>query len=490
MIKLSHLVDHLLIQQMEGDAQVGVTHLCLDSREASPGSLFVAIPGSKVDGFAYIADAIAAGSRVIVTEKMPTHKEAGITYIQVANAAQALGILASRFYGNPSQQIKVVAVTGTSGKTSIVHLLYGLFKQLGYRVGMLSTIHNKINDQILASTLTTPDALYLHQTLAEMVEAGCQYCFMEASSHALVQNRLAGLELAGGVFLNISHDHLDYHLNFDAYIQAKKKLFDILPAKAFALYNADDKRGKIMIQNTKATTYSFAMRSPGDYTAQIMNNTWQGLELRIAGQYVWFQLLGSMNGYNLLAAYATAHLLDQPSHDILVALSTIPPIPGRFQHIQTPQQVDIIIDYAHKPEALEKVLLAIQQIREQTQQKSRIITVIGCGGNRDTQKRPLMAKIAYKLSDQLIFTSDNPRYEEPQAIIKDMKQGLTTDQELRTLTILDRTAAIKTAYQMAQPHDILLIAGKGHEEYQEIAGVKYPLRDEGVIRSLINDATS
>ncbi len=486
MIKLLSLVEHLTIQQIHGDTTLAVTAICLDSREASPGSLFVAIPGSKLDGSQYIADAIVAGSKVIVSEKMPAHRESGVTYIQIPHASQALGILASQFYGNPSQQLKVVAVTGTSGKTSTVHLLYGLFRQLGYRVGMLSTIHNKVNDKILPSTLTTPDALQLHQTLAEMVQAGCEYCFMEASSHALVQNRLAGLQLAGGVFLNISHEHLDYHLTFDAYIKAKKKLFDILPATAFALYNAEDKRGKIMIQNTKATTHSFAMRSPADFTAQIITNTWQGLELRIAGQHVWFQLLGSMSGYNLLAAYATAHLLHQPSENILVALSAIPPIKGRFQHIHTPRQLDIIIDYAHKPEALEKVLLAIHQIRGQDQQKGRIITVIGCGGNRDTQKRPLMAQIAYKLSDQLILTSDNPRYEDPQAIINDMKQGLTATQQLKTWIILDRVEAIKVAYQMAQPHDILLIAGKGHETYQEIAGVKYPLSDEEVVRGLIN----
>jgi UDP-N-acetylmuramoyl-L-alanyl-D-glutamate--2,6-diaminopimelate ligase len=485
MIKLPSLLENLTTKQIHGDTNITVTAICLDSREATSGSLFVAIPGNKLDGSQYIADAIAAGSTVIVSEKMPAHRDSGITYIQVANASQALGILASQFYGNPSQQLKVVAVTGTSGKTSTVHLLYGLFRQLGYRVGMLSTIHNKVDDKILPSSLTTPDALQLHQTLAEMVQAGCGYCFMEASSHALVQNRLAGLQLAGAIFLNISHEHLDYHLTFDAYIQAKKKLFDNLPATAFALYNADDKRGKIMVQSTVATTYSLAMRSPADFTAQIITNTWQGLELRIAGQHVWFQLLGSMNGYNLLAAYATAHLLHQPSQDILVALSAIPPIKGRFQHIHTPQQLDIIIDYAHKPEALEKVLLAIQQIRNQAQQKGRVITLVGCGGNRDTQKRPLMAKIAYKLSDQLILTSDNPRYEDPQAIINDIKQGLTAAQQLKTLTILDRVEAIKVAYQLAQPHDILLIAGKGHETYQEIAGVKYPLSDEEVVREIM-----
>jgi UDP-N-acetylmuramoyl-L-alanyl-D-glutamate--2,6-diaminopimelate ligase len=321
--------------------------------------------------------------------------------------------------------------------------------------------------------------------LAAMVKAGCEYCFMEASSHALVQERLAGLQLAGAVFLNISHDHLDYHLTFDAYIQAKKKLFDHLPAGAFALYNADDKRGKIMVQNTAAAIHSFSMRAAAEFTAQVLTNSWEGLELRIAGQEAWFQLLGNINGYNLLAAYATASLLQRPSHDILVALSAIQPIQGRFQHIHTPQQLDIIIDYAHKPEALEKVLLSIHEIRERSRQKGRIITLVGCGGNRDTQKRPLMANIAYKLSDLVIFTSDNPRYEDPQAIIDDMKQALTPSQLLHTLTIVDRVESIKTAYRMAQPGDILLIAGKGHEEYQEVAGVKHPLSDEGIVREMM-----
>jgi UDP-N-acetylmuramoyl-L-alanyl-D-glutamate--2,6-diaminopimelate ligase len=486
MMQLASLLGNLTIQQIHGDTTLLITSICLDSREATPGSLFVAIPGNKLDGSQYITDAIAAGSKAIVSEKIPTHKEPGVTYIQVPSASQALGMLASQFYDHPSQQIKVIAVTGTSGKTSTVHLLYGIFRGLGYRVGMLSTIHNKVNDKTLPSKLTTPDALQLQQALAEMVQAGCEYCFMEASSHALAQYRLAGLQLAGGIFLNISHDHLDYHLTFDAYIQAKKKLFDMLPATAFALYNADDKRGKIMVQNTAASVYSFAMRSPADFTAQVIANTWQGLELRIAGQHAWFQLLGSMNGYNLLAAYAAAHLLHQPSQDILVALSAISPIKGRFQHIHTPQQLDIIIDYAHKPEALEKVLLAIHQIRAHTPKKGKIITIIGCGGNRDTQKRPLMAKIAYKLSDQLILTSDNPRYENPQAIIEDMKQGLTAAEQSKTLTILDRAEAIKVAYQLAQPHDILLIAGKGHETYQEIAGVKYPSSDEEIVTELIN----
>jgi UDP-N-acetylmuramoyl-L-alanyl-D-glutamate--2,6-diaminopimelate ligase len=486
MFTLQDLLNSVSVQKIIGDTSLPIRAICLDSREVVADSLFVAVPGSKVDGHQYILEAITAGSRAIVCEQQPEHIATDVTYIQVPNATQALGIIASNFYKNPSTKLKLVAVTGTSGKTSTVHLLYRLFRQLGYGVGMLSTIHNQINDQVFPSTLTTPNAIDINKALAQMVAAGCQYCFMEASSHAIVQNRLVGLQLAGALFLNISHDHLDYHLTFDAYIKAKKKLFDVLPSSAFALYNIDDKRGPIMIQNTRAITYSMAMQRPADFTAQILANTWQGLELRIGIQNVWFQLLGAFNAFNLLAAYATARLLEQDSQDILVGLSAIKPIVGRFQHIHTPKKLDIIIDYAHKPEALEKVLLSIHQIREASNQQGKIITIIGCGGNRDTQKRPMMAKIAYKLSDQLILTSDNPRYEDPKAIIEEMKQGLVTAEQLKTITIIDRIEAIQAAYQMAQENDIILIAGKGHENYQEITGIKYPLSDEAIVNKLIS----
>ncbi|OJW71135.1 MAG: UDP-N-acetylmuramoyl-L-alanyl-D-glutamate--2,6-diaminopimelate ligase [Candidatus Amoebophilus sp. 36-38] len=486
MPKLEELLDTVPVQQITGETNLFIQDICLDSREVSAGSLFVAIPGSTQDGHQYIPAAIAAGSKTIVCEREPETILPGITYVYVKNASQALGIIASNFYQNPSKKLKLVAVTGTSGKTSTVHLLHGLFRQLGYGTGILSTIHNKINDQIFPSTLTTPNSIDINKSLAQMVAAGCTYCFMEASSHAIIQNRLAGLDLTGAIFLNISHDHLDYHLTFDEYIKAKKRLFDELPATAFALYNTDDKRGKIMIQNTLATTYSLAMRNPADFTAQLLANTWQGLELRIGGQNVWFQLLGSFNTYNLLTAYAVASLLQQPSQDILVALSAIKPILGRFQHLRTPKKLDIIIDYAHKPEALEKVLLAIHQIRKMASQKGKIITIVGCGGNRDVQKRPMMAKIGYKLSDQLILTSDNPRYEDPKMIIEAMKQGLTQAQQLKTLSIIDRPEAIRVAYQMSQPGDIILIAGKGHENYQEIAGTKYPMSDEEIVTKLIS----
>lgn len=482
---LASLFKQIPYQQRWGQEHVNIKDICLDSRKATPGSLFVAIPGTECDGASYIDDAIAAGSTAIVSEQIPEARNPNITYIQVPDAAHTLGLLASQFYDHPSQQIQVVAVTGTSGKTSTVHILYKLFRQLGYKVGMLSTIHNQVNDLILPSTLTTPDALHIQQLLHQMVAANCQYCFMEASSHALCQDRLAGLQLAGAIFLNISHDHLDYHHTFDAYIKAKKQLFDKLPKTAFTLYNIDDKCGKVMIQNTASKTYSYSIHSPADFKAKIISNTWQGLELQIEQQQVWCQLLGNINAYNLLAAYSTAALLHQPLLDTLVALSTISPIKGRMQQLPNNEKRNILIDYAHKPEALKKVLLTLNQLRMQMHTRGRIITVIGCGGNRDTAKRPIMAQIAYQHSDQVILTSDNPRYEDPQFIIEEMKHGLTPAEQAQVWTIIDRKEAIKIACQMAQPNDIVLIAGKGHEGYQEIHGVKYPLQDEAIVYELL-----
>lgn len=479
---LSKLLRGVATQQVIGNRNLSVKAICFDSRAVSQDALFVAVPGTKVDGHAYIPQAIAAGSSVIVCEQVPADLAPQVTYVVVDHSAKALGKLAANFHHNPAAHLKLVAVTGTSGKTSTVHLLYGLFKQLGYRVGMLSTIYNKVDEQTLSATLTTPDAVQLHSLLARMVAQGCQYCFMEASSHAMVQARMAGLQLAGAVFLNISHEHLDYHQTFDAYIKAKQQLFDELPAQAFALYNADDQRGTVMVQNTSAAQHSFAMKSLADFTAKLLANTWQGIALRITNKTAWFQLLGAFNAYNLLAAYATACLLAQDSDEVLLALSSLLPIPGRFQCIHTPHNFDVIIDYAHKPGALENVLTAIQQIKSQ---QGKVITVLGCGGNRDQQKRPLMARIACKRSNQTILTTDNPRDEDPQAILEAMKAGLSPTQQRKTLSIVDRAEAIKVAYQLAHSHDVVLIAGKGHEHYQEIQGSKYPFSDEAVVRELI-----
>lgn len=480
---LHQLLQGITVQRLIGDKNVFVKAICCNAQAASPDSLFVAIQGTHANGHAYIQQAIAGGSQVIVCEAVPEALVANITYVVVAQSAKALGLIAANFYDNPSTKLQLIAVTGTNGKTSTVHLLYGLFKQLGYQVGMLSTTYNKIQEQTLPATLTTPDAIQLNALLARMVKQGCAYCFMEASSHAIVQERIAGLKFVGALFLNINHDHLDYHKTFDAYISAKKKLFDELPASAFALYNADDKRGAVMVQNTKAAIHSFALKSPATFTAKLLANTWQGLCLRIAGKEAWFQLLGAFNGSNLLAAYAAACLLKQESDDALIALSSLPPIVGRFQCMHTPNKALIIIDYAHKPKALEKVLTAICQIKNQ---QAKVITVVGCGGNRDPQKRPLMAQIACKHSHQVIFTTDNPRNEEPMAIIEEMKLGIDSLQQAKTLTIIDRVTAIKVACQLANSRDIVLIAGKGHETYQEIKGKKYPLHDEAIVQACLS----
>ena len=479
---LPTLLQDVVVNQLIGDQAIQVQAISFDARAISQATLFVAIKGTRVDGHTYIQQAVEAGSAVVVCEQVPSEPAKNVTYVQVADSAQALGVIASNFYARPSAQLQLVAVTGTNGKTSTVHLLAGLFRKLGYRVGMLSTIHNQVHTQTLPTTLTTPDAIQINSLLARMVEEGCQYCFMEASSHAIVQKRIAGLQFTGAVFLNITHDHLDYHKTFDTYIQAKKKLFDDLPAGAFALFNADDKRGAVMVQNTKATPYSLALKAPATFTAKMLANTLQGLELRIAHQAAWFQLVGTFNAYNLLAAYATACLLGANSQQVLVALSALAPIQGRFQHLHAQAGFDAIVDYAHTPDALKNVLTAISQIKSKS---SQIITVLGCGGDRDKQKRPLMAQVAWKFSDRVIFTADNPRNEAPQDIIKDMQAGLPPAQQQQTLAIVDRAEAIKAACQLAQPKDLVLIAGKGHETYQEIEGKRYPFDDWKVLQSII-----
>jgi UDP-N-acetylmuramoyl-L-alanyl-D-glutamate--2,6-diaminopimelate ligase len=479
---LSTLLRDVVVNKLIGDQMVQVQAISFDSRAVSKATLFVALRGTRIDGHDYIQEAVAAGSVVIVCEYTPSKLMQGITYVIVVDSAQALGMIASNFYGRPSTQLRLIAVTGTNGKTSTVHLLSGLFSKLGYCVGMLSTIHNKIHTETIAAALTTPDAIQLNTLLARMVDKGCQYCFMEASSHAIVQERIAGLQFAGAVFLNITHDHLDYHQTFDAYIQAKKKLFDGLPAGAFALFNKDDKRGSVMVQNTSATTSSFSIKAPATFTGKLLTNTLQGLELRIANQSAWFQLVGTFNAYNVLAAYATACLLGVDSQEALTILSGLPPIRGRFQHIHFPAGFDAIVDYAHTPDALKSVLTAIGQIKSKL---GNIITVLGCGGDRDQQKRPLMAQLALNLSNRVIFTSDNPRSETPENIIQDMQAGMTPLQHQQALTIIDRAEAIKAACQLAQPNDIILIAGKGHEAYQEIQGKRYPFDDSAILQSML-----
>jgi UDP-N-acetylmuramoyl-L-alanyl-D-glutamate--2,6-diaminopimelate ligase len=482
-VALPTLLRGVVVNKLIGDQAVRVRAISFDSRAVSEATLFVALRGTKVDGHDYIQQATAAGGAVIVCERVPDGLVKEVTYVVVASSARALGLIASNFYGRPSNHLRLVAVTGTNGKTSTVHLLSGLFSRLGYRVGMLSTIHNKVHEQTLPTALTTPDAIQLNALLARMLEQGCQYCFMEASSHAISQERIAGLQFVGAVFLNITHDHLDYHPTFDAYIQAKKKLFDDLPSDAFALFNTDDKHGSVMVQNTKAAVHNFSLRASAAYTAKLLTNTLHGLELRIAGQSAWFQLVGTFNAYNVLAAYATACLLGADSDEVLTALTALPPIQGRFQHMHAQAGFDAIVDYAHTPDALKNVLTTIRQVKKKS---GNIITVIGCGGNRDKSKRPLVAQVALKFSDRVIFTSDNPRSEIPQAIIQDMQVGMTPAQQRQALTIVDRAEAIKTACQLARPNDVVLIAGKGHETYQEIQGKRYPFDDREILRSILH----
>ncbi len=468
---------------ISGTTDLAITSLHFDSRKVADGSLFVAVTGTQVDGHQFIPTALTKGAIAVVCEILPSELTPGITYVQVKNSAKALGIMASNFYNAPSSKLKLVAITGTNGKTTNATLLFKLFRQLGYHVGLLSTVQNQIDDTVITATHTTPDPLQLNELLARMVEYGCTHCFMEASSHAIQQERIAGLSLTGAVFTNITHDHLDYHLTFDNYIAAKKKLFDELPSTAFALTNIDDKRGKVMVQNTKAKTYSFALEKPADFKAKLMDNTLHGLEMELENKRVWFRLIGKFNAYNLLGAYATAVLLEEDKDEVLAKLSALEGAKGRFEQVISKEKVTAIVDYAHTPDALENVLKTIQDLRNG---KEQIITVVGCGGNRDATKRPIMAQIAVKFSDKAILTSDNPRNEEPQEILSQMEAGIKLSDKKKTLVIADRKEAIKTACMLAKPGDIILVAGKGHEDYQEIKGTKYPFDDKKVVSEFLN----
>jgi UDP-N-acetylmuramoyl-L-alanyl-D-glutamate--2,6-diaminopimelate ligase len=464
-----------------GNMEREVSEIVFDSRKISKDCLFVAVKGTQVDGHEYIEQAVEKGAVAIVCEEMPEQRNGEVTYVQVANSARALGIMASNYYGNPSDSLKIVAVTGTNGKTTTATLLHQLFMELGYVTGLLSTVENKINEEVIPSTHTTPDAVSMNQLLAKMVKEGCTHCFMEASSHAVVQERMAGLTVAGAVFTNMSHDHLDYHGTFDEYIKAKKKLFDDLPKEAFALTNADDKRGMVMLQNTKASKHSFALKFPADFKAKILSNTLQGLELDIEGKQVWFRMIGEFNAYNILAVMGTAVLLGEEMDEVLMQLSKVKGAQGRFdQYVH--KGITAIVDYAHTPDALENVLKTIQGVRSGGE---NVITVVGCGGNRDKTKRPLMASIACQYSDKVILTSDNPRFEEPMAIIKDMEAGVNPVNYKKTMLIEDRKEAIKTAAMFAEEGDIILIAGKGHETYQEVKGVKHPFDDREIAKELL-----
>lgn len=467
------------LEEIIGTTNVAVSSIAFDSRKIKKDSLFIAIKGTSVDGHVFIAQAIETGAIAIVCEELPETRLENITYIKVKNANYALGIIAANFYDNPSQKLKLVGVTGTNGKTTTVTLLYNLFKSLGYTVGLLSTVKNKIHNEEVVATHTTPDAISLNELLVKMLEKGCQYVFMEVSSHAIVQHRITGITFAGGVFTNITHDHLDYHKTFDEYIKAKKTFFDNLPEEAFALTNKDDANGMVMLQNTKAHRVTYALKSPADHKCRIVENHLNGLLLNIDNKEVWVKLIGQFNAYNVLAVYTTAVLLKQDATNILTALSALNSVEGRFQYLKSENGIIGIVDYAHTPDALKNVLETIKGIRTGNEQ---VITLAGCGGDRDAAKRPVMAHIACQFSNKVILTADNPRSEDPEEILNQMQKGIDPVDAKKTLRITDRKEAIRTAISLAKPGDIILIAGKGHEKYQEIKGVKHPFDDFEILK--------
>lgn len=467
------------IIEVVGSTNVAITAISFDSRKIEKDSLFVAVKGTLSDGHKYIADTLSKGAIAVLCEEFPAEINEKATYIKVKDTTAALGIVAANFYDNPSEKIKLVGVTGTNGKTTTVTLLFNLFKKLGYKVGLLSTVKNQINNDVIPATHTTPDAIQLNALLRQMIEKGCTHCFMEVSSHAVVQNRIAGVHFTGAVFTNITHDHLDYHKTFDEYIKAKKKFFDGLAADAFALTNKDDANGEVMLQNTRAAKRSYSLRGMADFKCKVLENQFSGLLLNIDNQEVWSKLIGSFNAYNLLAVYATAVLLKEDKTNVLTTLSTLSSVEGRFQYVRTENGVIGIVDYAHTPDALMNVLKTIADIRTGNE---KVITVVGCGGDRDAAKRPVMAKIACDMSNKVILTSDNPRSEEPDAIIKEMQVGVDAVNRKKTISMADRAEAIKAACSYALPGDIILIAGKGHEKYQEIKGVKHPFDDMQVLQ--------
>ena len=469
------------LEEVIGTTNVAIENVFFDSRAVESFSLFVAVSGTQVDGHKFIDKAIEKGAVAVVCEQLPEVLNKDITYVKVGNSAEALGYIACNFYDNPSEELKLVGVTGTNGKTSVVTLLHQLFQSLGYKCGMLSTVVNKIGDDVLNATHTTPDALSVNRLMHEMVEEGCDYCFMEASSHAIDQHRVTGLDFDVAVFTNITHDHLDYHKTFKNYINAKKLLFDNLKPEAFALVNNDDRNGAVMVQNTSAKVQTYGVKTMTDFKAKVIENQFTGLQLSIDGNDVWTRLVGGFNAYNLLAVYGVAVLLEQDKMDVLTAVSKLDTVNGRFEYIKTPSDIAGIVDYAHTPDALENVLETIKEIRTRNEQ---VITVVGCGGDRDKAKRPEMARIACKFSDKVIFTSDNPRSEEPDVIIADMQAGVPPQDFKKTLSITNRKEAIKAAVTMAESGDIILVAGKGHETYQEIKGVRHDFDDMAVLTEL------
>lgn len=471
------------LKQVKGSTVEQISGLCFDSRKVSPGVMFVAVRGTETDGHAFMDRAIELGAKAVLCEEFPKVMLEDVSYYKTDNSAKALGIIASNYFDNPSSKLKLVGVTGTNGKTTVATLLFQLFMDLGYKTGLLSTVQNQINNLTIPATHTTPDPLILNSLLHDMVESGCDYCFMEVSSHAMAQARTEGLTFAGGIFTNLTHDHLDFHKTFDAYLKAKKSFFEGLGKQAFALTNIDDKNGIVMLQNTGAHRKTYGLKNIADFKAKIIENHFSGLLLNIDGEEVWFKMVGSFNAYNLLAVYATALLLEQDRTRVLTSLSRLSGAEGRFDYIISPSGVIGIVDYAHTPDAVQNVLSTIQDIRKGTEQ---VITVLGCGGNRDKTKRPLMAQVACDWSTKVVLTSDNPRMEVPEQIIRDMETGVMPDKRKKTLSITDRKEAIRTACHLAKPGDIILVAGKGHEKYQDIGGHKLPFDDKEILVEFLN----
>lgn len=483
-MQLKDLFYKIPLLATSGSMTTDVTSLTMDSRRVGPGSLFVAIRGTVADGHNFIETAVRQGAAAVLCEVFPSEIDPNVAYIRVQDTARTLGLAAANFYNQPSQQLKLIGVTGTNGKTSVATLLFRLFRSLGYRCGLLSTVQNQIDDEVIPATHTTPDVLTTNQLLTKMLSHGCTHVFMEVSSHAVVQERIAGLNFTGGIFTNITHDHLDFHGTFDHYIRAKKGFFDQLPASAFALTNVDDKRGLVMLQNTAARKETYSLKTLATFKGKVIADSLFGLHMQVDTHEVWFKLIGRFNAYNILSVYGTAILLGENPDDVLTLLSGITPPPGRFEQVVSENKIVGIVDYAHTPDALQNVLETINGLRQTNEQGRlpQIITVVGCGGNRDAAKRPVMADIACRFSNRVILTSDNPRHEDPMVILEQMQTGIPPVDVKKTQTIEDRHEAIRQAVSLAQPHDIILIAGKGHETYQEIKGVKYDFDDRAVLR--------
>ena len=474
-MKLTTLTINLNIVEIAGNTSKDIKGVNIDSRKIEQDHLFIAVRGTQADGHNYIDKAIESGATAIVCEEIPETRNADITYIKVENSEQAVGSIATSFYGDPTSKMKLVGVTGTNGKTTIATVLYNTFRHMGYKVGLISTVVNYIDGKAIPTEHTTPDPITLNRLLGEMADTGCEFAFMEVSSHSVVQNRIGGLKFAGGIFTNLTRDHLDYHLTFENYLKAKKQFFDNLSENAFVITNADDKNGMVMVQNTKAKIKTYSVRSMADFRAKIIECHFEGMYLDIDGQEIGVQFIGKFNVSNLLAVYGAACMLNIDPHEMLVALSAMKPVSGRFESLRSPSGYTAIVDYAHTPDALENVLNAIHDVLDG---KGEVITVCGAGGNRDKGKRPLMAQEAVKQSDKVIITSDNPRFEEPQDIINDMLAGLNAEQMKKVISIADRREAIKTACMLAKKGDVILIAGKGHEDYQDIKGVKHHFDDK------------